>query len=248
MPNFKKSTGYKMKGFSGFGNSPAKMYGKKSPAKKELVGDQHNLPEELKAKIEAAPGKMYGEKSPMKQEGPIDKKQLKLQKGEMKGTYVYGRGYDDEEMGKYPLNKSERINDLEDRAEFARSDAEEAEGAKKKQHLANAKKLQHEADIIRNRKSPGKMYGKKSPTKMKDLSGDGKITKKDVLIGRGVIEKDSPTKMYGKKSPAKGFKIKSKYTGKEVKSKEKMAKDAIRKGSLTKEGAKKAIANRNKWK
>jgi hypothetical protein len=28
-----------------------------SPAKKELVGDQHNLPEELKAKIEAAPTK-----------------------------------------------------------------------------------------------------------------------------------------------------------------------------------------------
>ena len=24
---------------------------------------------------------------------------------------------------------------------------------------------------------------------MKDLSGDGKVTKKDVLIGRGVIEK-----------------------------------------------------------
>jgi len=278
-----------MKGFSGFGNSPAKMYGKKSPAKKELVGDQHNLPEELKAKIEAAPGKMYGEKSPMKQEGPIDKKQLKLQKGEMKGTYVYGRGYDDEEMGKYPLNKSERINDLEDRAEFARSDAEEAEGAKKKQHLANAKKLQHEADIIRNRKSPGKMhgkkspaknyknpqdykvfnmgnkptpvkmYGKKSPTKMKDLSGDGKITKKDVLIGRGVIEKDSPTKMYGKKSPAKGFKVKpktgkekakprSKYTGKEVKSKDHAANLAMVEGSLTLEGARKAIANRNKWK
>tara|TARA_R110002012_G_scaffold33956_2_gene98790 strand:+ start:109 stop:783 length:675 start_codon:yes stop_codon:yes gene_type:complete len=35
---------------------------------------------------------------------------------------------------------------------------------------------------------------KKSPTKMKDLSGDGKITKKDVLIGRGVIKKDSPVK------------------------------------------------------
>jgi len=33
--------------------------------------------------------------------------------------------------------------------------------------------------------------------KMKDLSGDGKITKKDVLIGRGVI--DPPTKMYGSK-------------------------------------------------
>ena len=30
-----------------------------SPAKKPLIGDQDQLPEELKAKIEAAPGKMY---------------------------------------------------------------------------------------------------------------------------------------------------------------------------------------------
>jgi hypothetical protein len=36
---------------------------------------------------------------------------------------------------------------------------------------------------------------KGSPNKMKDLSGDGKITKKDVLIGRGVLKKDgSPAK------------------------------------------------------
>ena len=39
----------------------------------------------------------------------------------------------------------------------------------------------------------------KTPAKMKDLSGDGKVTQKDVLIGRGVI--DAPGKMY--KSPAK---------------------------------------------
>lgn len=32
---------------------------------------------------------------------------------------------------------------------------------------------------------------------MKDLSGDGKVTKKDVLIGRGVIGKDGTKKMYG---------------------------------------------------
>lgn len=46
---------------------------------------------------------------------------------------------------------------------------------------------------------------KGSPNKMKDLSGDGKVTKKDVLIGRGVLKKDgSPAKMdHGKKSPAK---------------------------------------------
>ena len=38
-----------------------------------------------------------------------------------------------------------------------------------------------------------------SPAKMKDLSGDGKITKKDVLIGRGVLDKDgSPAKQVSK--------------------------------------------------
>ena len=39
---------------------------------------------------------------------------------------------------------------------------------------------------------------KGSPFPMKDLSGDGKITKKDVLIGRGVIDKEgSPAKKIG---------------------------------------------------
>jgi hypothetical protein len=32
--------------------------------------------------------------------------------------------------------------------------------------------------------------GMNIPFRMEDLSGDGKITKKDVLIGRGVIKKD----------------------------------------------------------
>jgi len=36
---------------------------------------------------------------------------------------------------------------------------------------------------------------KKSPLmKMEDLSGDGKITQKDVLIGRGVIDKEGDKK------------------------------------------------------
>jgi hypothetical protein len=50
-----------------------------------------------------------------------------------------------------------------------------------------------------------KSYGKNSPMKkLSDLSGDGKITKKDVLIGRGVIGKDgSPAKYGNKKSPYK---------------------------------------------
>jgi hypothetical protein len=38
--------------------------------------------------------------------------------------------------------------------------------------------------------------GMNSPFKMQDLSGDGKVTKKDVLIGRGVIDKSgSPLKL-----------------------------------------------------
>ncbi len=86
-------------------------------------------------------GFLYPGKSPLKQQGPIPEKNPDLMKGEMEGTWVY-KGKD----------KNERIIDLEDRAEFASSDAEGAEGKEKKKHLANAKKLQHEADIIRNRK------------------------------------------------------------------------------------------------
>jgi hypothetical protein len=51
-----------------------------------------------------------------------------------------------------------------------------------------------------------KMSTKAPLKKLTDLSGDGKVTKKDVLIGRGVINKDgSPAKMgYGnKKTPFK---------------------------------------------
>ena len=48
-----------------------------------------------------------------------------------------------------------------------------------------------------------------SPAEMEDLSGDGKITKKDVLIGRGVIEKDgSPAKAHDKKLKALEKRIK----------------------------------------
>ncbi len=50
---------------------------------------------------------------------------------------------------------------------------------------------------------------KKNPIMMKDLSGDGKITKKDVLIGRGVIKKSSPVKQTVKDACYK--KVKAKY-------------------------------------
>jgi len=54
-----------------------------------------------------------------------------------------------------------------------------------------------------------KARAKGSAAKMEDLSGDGKITKKDVLIGRGVIEKDgSPAKAHDKKLKALERRIK----------------------------------------
>jgi len=82
MPNFDKSKGFTLKSgnkplfkhMAASPKSPAAMYGK-TPAKKTLVGDQANLPEHLKSKIEAAPGKMH-EKTPAKhirrREGHMD--------------------------------------------------------------------------------------------------------------------------------------------------------------------------------
>ena len=45
-----------------------KNYG--APTKKTLVGNQHNLPEDLKAKIEAAPGKMKAQDTELKPPTP----------------------------------------------------------------------------------------------------------------------------------------------------------------------------------
>ncbi len=173
---------YKMKGFSGFGNSPAKQKGRKNwenygkgegadIVKKSGLGpretpgytdlettDPGQLAEHKReykyGKDAAKTGSRFTKhkvkkaqdtlkkKSPAKQEGPISKENIKLQKGEMEGTWIYPGS-----------DKSERITDYEDRAEFAKHDAESATTDKeKKQHLANVKKLQHEADIIRNRK------------------------------------------------------------------------------------------------
>jgi hypothetical protein len=102
------------------------------------------------------------------QQGPIPKQNEPLRKSEMKGTSVYeGKGTKD------PFVTSERITDYEDRAEFARSDAEEAKGKKKKEHQKTAKHLEREADIIRdrtrNQKKPPFKH-KKSPNQFIDLT------------------------------------------------------------------------------
>ena len=111
------------------------------------------------------------EPSPLEQEGPIDKKNLPLQPGEMEGTYIYGRNYGDEDIpgkgeGFEPTGTKdeqftarERINDLEERAGFLLdNDIPDLEGStdpadikKLKTLKQTAKNLQHEADIMRER-------------------------------------------------------------------------------------------------
>ena len=154
--------------------------------------------------------------SPNKQEGPIDKKNLPLQPSEMEGTYVY-EGTD----------MRERIIDLEDRAEFAMQDAENAEGEKKKQHLATAKKLQREADIMRkrmkNEKSavkqtsqddfkpayPGADYSKEDIAKMTRKEKEMKIDGYDPALDPTQPEYKKRKQLKdpkAKKSPMKGYK------------------------------------------
>ena len=111
------------------------------------------------------------EPSPLEQEGPIDKKNLPLQPGEMEGTYIYGRNYGDEDIpgkgeGFEPTGTKdeqftarERINDLEERAGFLLdNDIPDLEGSTDPKDIkrvkilkATAKRLQDEADIMRKR-------------------------------------------------------------------------------------------------
>ena len=62
--------------------------------------------------------------------------------------------------------------------------------------------LEQESKIKNSQKMGGKRKLMK-PGGFPDLSGDGKITKKDILMGRGVIGKGKKKKMYGGKKPKK---------------------------------------------
>jgi len=106
----------------------------------------------LYGKGNQSPAKTH-EKGHGPQQGPINApKNKKLHKGEMEGTGIY-KG----------TNKSEMINDFEDRAEFAGEDANTSPGPERDAALKRQKNLEREAQIIRDRK------GKKSPAKIVPL-------------------------------------------------------------------------------
>ena len=124
-------------------------------------------------------------KSPNKQEGPIPKKNIKLQPGEMEGTYLFGHNYGDEDIpgrgeGFEPtgtkdqkFTANERINDLEERASFLiENDIPDLEGSTDPKDIkrlktlkATVKKLHGEADIMRKRRENMR---KSSPNKQKE--------------------------------------------------------------------------------
>ena len=137
--------GYKMKGFGGFGNSPAK----------DMKTGKYEHSFESPAKQKKKKGKL---------QGPIDKQNLPLQPGEMEGTWIYGRGYDNEEVGKYPQSKSERIidyderagvleqNDLSDINHMLKKDPKNKKLLSQKKKLKKTiKNLDHEAQLMRDR-------------------------------------------------------------------------------------------------
>jgi len=63
--------------------------------------------------------------------------------------------------------------------------------------------------LTKHMSTPVNMGGSRSAFAMADLSGDGKTTMKDVLIGRGVLNKDgSPTSMCGSPAHKQGYNAK----------------------------------------
>lgn len=132
--------GYKMKGLKNFGEGTP-LFQKKGKNYESSKGDQ---------------------------QGPIPEKNIKLQKGEMDGTYTYGTNYGDEGTSKgkgfnptgtkdEKFTANERVNDMEERAGFLTDNDITNDGSKKdNQRKKTAKNLNREAQIMRDRRKNSK--------------------------------------------------------------------------------------------
>tara|TARA_R110001592_G_scaffold2575_3_gene14947 strand:+ start:3353 stop:3805 length:453 start_codon:yes stop_codon:yes gene_type:complete len=145
--------GYKMKGIKNFGDGTP-LFQKKGKNYESSKGDQ---------------------------QGPIPEQNVKLQKSEMDGTYIYGGGKDGKaemDSDKKSINSSkrnrvpsksagagdkfverERINDLEERKSFIEEDEFNSDKSTKQQKK-DKKTLEREAEIMRDRSK--NKAGKKS--------------------------------------------------------------------------------------
>ena len=106
MPKFNKTKGFSLKS----GNKPTfQQMGSGSPLDKTLIGNQINLPDHLRAKIEDAPGKMYDTpgkmyNAPLKAEDDEVKKDEEAPKDEDKKEPVKPRDSNMAMAGKFAAN------------------------------------------------------------------------------------------------------------------------------------------------
>ena len=189
----------------------------KSPLTKKLVGGQHRLPAELKQEILNSPAKMKenfgtGDKKTERKLNRINRKMqkqhAKQDRNEDKGTKRGDRRADKAHAkGRKLLAKGRAVKKASDERTAKENTMNLKEVGPPKESPAKKRGLWDNIHAKRKRGETMRKKGDKgaptekaikesqSPAKMKDLSGDGKITKKDVLIGRGVLKKDSPSKM-----------------------------------------------------
>tara|TARA_R100000951_G_scaffold106988_1_gene101979 strand:+ start:431 stop:967 length:537 start_codon:yes stop_codon:yes gene_type:complete len=168
----------------------------KSPLTKKLVGGQHRLPAELKQEILNSPAKMKVESMEKK-----TVKRLPTSKGGIQAEKDK-KAYDKGELYTYG-GRPKSYTAAEDKKQLEREQKPikaTASPTKKRGLWDNIHAKRKRGETMRKKGDKGAPTEKaikesQSPAKMKDLSGDGKITKKDVLIGRGVLKKDSPSKM-----------------------------------------------------
>ena len=187
--------------------SSAFQMAKKSPIEKELVGKQNNLPDGLKAKIEASPAKMM-KKSPTKAVGDkdkkdskgnisvsdkADKKDMKLINKSMDSTKSGGKGALEED--KTATLKARRRQETRDSYDKTRKELKkEAGGSKLKNFFTSKEKLRSKANAKRL-KDIKYIPGQAMTTKTKDALGGDEYT--------GVKEK-SPAKLMRKKLKTSG--------------------------------------------
>ena len=110
MPKFNKTKGFSLKS----GNKPTfQQMGSGSPLDKTLIGNQINLPDHLRAKIEDAPGKMYD--TP----GKMDNAPLKAEDGTEKTTEEVTEETEEQKKARLEEEKKEPVKPRDSNAAMA---------------------------------------------------------------------------------------------------------------------------------
>ena len=230
----------KMEAAAKMGHKSATKLKKDSPVDKTLVGKQHNLPEELKAKIEAAPGKM--KPSPVK-ESFSQAYRSNRDAGKKYFTYK-GKEYTTESRSE----KAEREKTGKTYAELnPRTTKKDDALTKEIKDVSDVKKVQGpregtKKEKVQVAKKNVKDVKKEAKTNVKDVKKEGKI--KTLKAKQKVAE----TKGRSRRAERLGRKIERKETGKTIRQQRqerRTAKKANEKARSS-EVANEAVKNANK--